>query len=375
MSGEVPVSDELQAKFDEVFGGGPQEAEPAAGGDRPSGPTPAQRQQAEEEAEELAGMEGATDQDRKGDDFGTDQPGKEEEAGAEKEASASQGKDGDGKDQPGEEPDSTLPAYLRHAAKRAGWEDEQIEGLYKEKPELALQTFERLHSSFTEMGAQFRQIGQMVAMQQQHGQTPPGAQPQPAQHHQGNGLDDYLKGRYGADKLAGFNERFGEGFVDDILKPLAEPVYQVEQQYRQQEQAAIGQEVSTFFKGLNAEYAELYGNGDMTKLSDGQRVARQEVYQAADWIRSGAEMSGVQLSVSDALEYAVAQHSAPHLALLERKRLTASLTKRSNQRTIRPTQRKTQAEPADQPRSIESAMAAYSERAGQLGYDVGDSGV
>ncbi len=371
MSGELQVPDEVQAKFDELFGPGPSQETEQATGDRPTGPTSRDRQRDEEEAEELDGLEGATDEDLKGEKFGEDQL-EGEGAKGQKDASQSQGKEGDAKDQ-SQKKDSTLPAYLSHAAKRAGWEDHHIEDLYQKDPDLAIRTFEKLHDSYSEMGARFRQIGQMAAIQGQQQQTSP-TQPQQQQPAaKGSDLDSFLQNRYG-DRLGQFNERFGEGFVDDVLKPLAEPVHRIENQYAQQERQAIGAEVNTFFKGLAGEFSELYGS-DASKVTGEQDAARQEVGQMADWIREGASRSnGIQLSVSEALDMAVANHSAPQIALLERKRLTASLQKRASKMTSRPTQRAAAPDPSDQPKTIEAAMSAYSERAGQLGFDTRGTG-
>lgn len=367
MSGDVTVTEELAAEFDRVFGSNePEASSPTSDGSKE--PTAVDRQRAEEEAEELEGLEGASGEDLKGEQFGKDEP----KAGDEKKPVGSQ-EPGKAKDDSGAEPESTLPAYLRHAAKRAGWDDDDIKGLYEQNPDLAIRSFSKLHDSFSDMASRYGQIGQMSAMQQgQPVASPQHPVPQAPPPTQADPLQAFLQQRYG-DKLGTFNERFGEGFVDDILKPLAEPVSRMESEYQSQHQAAVGQEVQAFFKQMPTDYDDLYGKG--AQVTDEQSLARQEVFQLADWIRAGAQQSsGVQLSVGDALDYAVTKHSAPHMALIERQRLTASIKKRSSKITSRPTQRKSAPEAADQPKGIESAMAAYTQRAGELGFGVDDPG-
>ncbi len=367
MSGEVPVTQELQAKFDQIFGGDSEDASTPESDGSAKGPTAQQRQREEEEAEELVGLDGATADDTKG--YGEDEQGKEPE-GVQKTADESQGKSGDEKDDGVQKTlESTLPAYLRHAAKRAEISDADLAKLMEVNPTLATNTLEKLHGQFSDLGARYGQMGQQAAMYQ-HGKTSSVQQPNPeVQWQEKSGLDQYLQSRYG-ENLGNLNEKYGEGFVDDVLKPLAGPVQRIEAEYAEKERQAIASEVGNFFSSRHAELGELYGK-DAGKITADQDRARQEVGQMADWIREGAYLSnGIRLSVSDALDYAVAQHSAPQIALLERKRLTAELTNRSKQMTSRPTHRNVAPSKAEQPKTIEAAMSAYTEKAGQLGFDL-----
>ena len=371
MTGEIAVSDEVQEVFDRVFGSDESSgADSDFKSDGPKGPTARDRQREEEEAEELQGLEGATDADLKDFEPAKDELKEKEEEKQKDVVSASHDK-AEGKEDPDATPESTLPEYLRHAAKRSKMSDGEIDAFYLANPDAAVKLFDNLHNSHSDLGARYGQIGQMAAMQKSQ---PPTAQPDSQSQQAPTEVDAFMQKTYGQ-SLAGFNDRFGEGFVDDILKPLVAPVYQVEQRYQKQEREAMGQSVGSFFKTLPKEYGSLYGNGDPSKLTVEHGEARQEVSQMADWIRTGASQSnGLQLSVEEALDMAVAQHSTPHLASLERNRLMESLQKRSAKMTSRPTQRKTSPDSVDEPKSIASGEQAYRELAGQMGYDVTGDG-
>ncbi|MFP3344486.1 hypothetical protein R0J87_18575, partial [Halomonas sp. SIMBA_159] len=117
---------EVNGAFERVFGGD---------GDTP---TPARRNAEDhDEPESTASLEraGEDDVDPSLRDREPAQD-REDEAGGEETGEATEGASGRGK--PGEDGgEPTLDPVLRHAAKRAGWKDDEIDELVAAKPEVA----------------------------------------------------------------------------------------------------------------------------------------------------------------------------------------------------------------------------------------------
>ncbi len=361
-SPESLITPDLTAKFAEVFG---KDSDEGAGEDRqPQRSTSRERQRQSEERESLEGLEGATWEDtgvegeedwRQDEQDNVGDPEKDE-------SESSHDQRGEKKDE--SDKDSTLDPLLRHAAKRNGWTDEEIDNLHTENEVVARRTFERLQSSTRDLASQYSQLGQVKAMGDKPNQGIAGQPQHQPRQQQSDGLLDRLYG----DRIPQLEEKYGAGFADDVLKPLMSPVQEVYDHYEQQKQAALGQEISQYFKGLPKELQSLYGlEGSKSQEQD---LARFQVCQEADWIRDGAAASGVSLSVSDALDMAATKHSVPHLATLERKRLTQKVQRRSQQRTARPSQRRMDPGIGENKRSVKGAMAAYAEKAGELGYSI-----
>ena len=359
-SEEIAQRPEIQEAFDGLFGTGRKQAPKEA----PSQATRRANSQTEEEdAEELADLEGA--------DEDSELPKQDEQEGPDEEDADEPDAQEDESGQEGDTP--TLSPVLRQAAKRAGWSDEDIDALATEKPELAEQTFQRMLQSFNSLSAEYGRLG---ASQQQGGgpaqppqqqQFPPQQQPQqqqmtpPPQQDEGMNL---LQELYG-EQLPTLQQKYGQDFVNDILTPLVRPVQQLQQQYQAQQQQAVAQEIGQFFSNLPEEFSELYGKGD--QVNEDQYGARARLAQLADQIQWGASRQGVELSVSEALERANLMHAAEHMEALTRKRITQSVKKRSKQLTNRPSQRKSA---APQEGSEKSAEEAYRRRAAELGIEV-----
>lgn len=354
---------EITEAFAKVFG-----PEPAPAGEGRT-PTPRPGQSAEENAEELEGLEGTTETD---DGTEPDEAkvagakGKDETAGARVETEGGAEEGAEKTEAP------TLNPLLRHAARRAGWSDEDIDELATAKPELADKTFKKLLGSFNDLSAQYGRLGQVGEPPAAPPGYPPGyaaggyapgavatPQPQPQQ-------PNMLQQLYGP-KLQTFQEKYGADFVEEVLGPLVGPMQTMMDNSERQKIQSIGKEIGDFFKGLPDDFGSMYGEG--AQVSEDQFNSRRTVAMRADQIRYGASRQGIELSVSECLERANMEFASEHMATLERKRITDEVKARSEQITERPTQT---GAPTGQPaeRSKAAAEAAYAQRAVELDYSV-----
>lgn len=379
-SGSGPTSEEIAAKpdvaaaFDAAFGQGASTPAPAAAdspqADAPKGTTRKRGQSDEETAEELAGLEGADDAD---DDVeglrpdGTPKPVEEDDKVVDDKPTG--GSDDD------EDAGATLSPLLAMAAKRSGWTDEEVAELHKANPDLASRTFQKLLKSLNDVSAEYGRIGSTPHTDGRDKAPASVVQPQSAQspRFQGQpapqGAEGILDQVYGQ-KLPELKTKFGADFVDEIVAPLLAPVQQLMeangrlmQDSERQAMEAVGRDVNGFFSGLPNELKSLYGDGG--QVTKEQEQAKQALCQLADQIQTGASMRGVQLSVHESLDRANLQFAAEHLSTLERKKITASVQKRSKQLTNRPTQRRKGSAPGGK-NSDQDAMDAYSNRLAEL---------
>lgn len=362
--GVAKVVEAIGPAFDKVFGEG------ASKGDEGKSPsTASKRAAAEEEAESLeleeeeaAGATSDSDSDEDTEDGEEDAEGEEEsdeEEGAE--ASASKGGKGKKGDDEGDDKSPTIPAIMLQSAKRAGWSDEEAEKFYVGQPELAIKTFDRLHATYNDLTNQYARLGRTHA-------EPEDQPTDPSPRRRASASGDILTDIYGEDELSTLREKFGEDFADDVLQPLVGPLQELYAHYESQKEAAIGQQLESFFKDLPKDYDDLYGNGSV--VTDAHVQNRDKLALLADQVRAGAELQGMSMSVPEALDRAHLVVSAPHLETIERKKLIGNVKKRSSRMSARPTQRKSGKKDGEGERSIASAEAAYAEKAAELGYDV-----
>lgn len=346
----------ISEAYDRVFGGAGRKAGKTATAEAPKGATRRKAAiQTEEEVDELDGLKGSEADD------GVDAEGTEgldrDQADADRHAAEDE-PERRTKEQEGADEASTLSPILRHAAKRAGWEDGDIDELAKANPAMAEKTFSKLLRSFNDLSAEYGRLGAAPAVTAQPIAAPQ-ATPRP---------DDLLSSLYGPDKITKIRETFGPDFVEEVLQPLVAPVQELMHRARQQEMEVNAREIGEFFGGLPKEFSDLYGSGN--KVSEAQMEARFTLGRMADQQRRGAASVGVHLSVKEALDNANLQFAAQHLSEIERKRITGQVKKRSSQITQRPSQR-SRYSAAGEP-SIEAAQEAYAKRAAELGLDIND---
>ncbi len=398
---------EVQAAFKRAFGD--QSDSSSASRDTGSEATPKapaaprrvatrdDRMQAEEEVEELDGLEGLTEADDgvepEGDfdNSGTERAGESTEKGGSatekpKDADAEKAEEGaTGNEAP------TLSYLLRQAARRADWTDEEIDEFVEKDPAYAQKTFEHELKRANDLSIRYGQLGANLQPQQQTpapygpGQIPqapgfpfqpqpaPQQQPAPFPQQQGQQQEDLLSQLYGPEKLAKFEEAYGydKNFIREIVQPILQSVHQPVQemfaQMQKQQSDAMGQEIGQFFRGLPEEFASLYGKG--TKVTGEHFDSRFQVATFADQIRAGTLAQGIDVSISECLEQANMLFAADHLAELERKKIKGQVQKRSRQITQRPTSRR-KATPVEGEKSDSAAMEAYEDRAAELNISV-----
>ena len=339
---------------------------------------PATRRQtarkAEESAEELEGLEGATHLD----DGIEPQDGQPK---IEQQAAAQPAKPDATAQQAAEEELSTLSPVLRQAAKRAGWKDSDIDELHKQNPEMAETAFNQMLKSLNDLSAEYGRLGNQPLTQPdgspmpQHTQAQPFApqmipqqnQPQPPANQmvQQQQQVDLMGQLYGQNGVAALSEKYGADFMTDIVQPMLAPVQEMIQYVEQQQTQVMADQVNGYFNSLDDGFTDIYGKKDEVSKEQGQN--KLHVALMADQIRTGARRQGVDLPVGECLGRANLMFAAEHLGLLERKKITQQVQKRSKQLTQRPSQRNTVR--ATSERSYESAADALGQRAHELGLE------
>jgi hypothetical protein len=372
---ESLVTPEIQAEFDRVFGS--DAAEPDSG--RNGGSRSRAREQ--EQAEELGGMEGAGEEDGVQDDQEEGGEGEEPKAQDEDGKPGEDGEEEDGRSAAAQGSEkasgSQLSPELRDAARIAGWPDADIDALVGSNPELAAKTFQRFADQARDVTTRLMELGRtQVGDQEQPGSQRQSAAP-PAKRQTGDHAD-LLQQVYG-ESLPELAEKFGEDFIDAIVRPLVTaseqrleqalgPMNDIQARFAQQEQERIAEEIGGFFKSLPEEYADLYGKGRHDQVKPEQYEARHSIALMADQILAGAQMQGIQMSLGESLRRAHAVHASDFTAQLERKRLLAQVQRRNRSITQRPRSRN--ANVGRPEKSIEAGMRAYEERAAELELDL-----
>lgn len=350
-SEKIAQNPEIQKAFRDTFGSDSDETVTDASATR-------RRQRQEEEADELSGLDEASEADDGVEPDEEQAEGGDTDEPADKKDDASEAKQG----QEGDDDAPTLSPVLRQAAKRAGWTDEEIAELAKRDPELAERTCTKLLKSYNDLSSEYGRLG---AAAQQRGDATQAPQQQAPQ--QPSQPENFLEQIYGQDKATAIAEKYGQDFMDDVIKPLLDPVREMMTEVQSHRQQAVADEVQGWF-GDAGDFAELYGADD--SLSDTQYQNRQKLAMQADQIRLGASLQGVDLSVRECLDRANLQFAAEHLGEIERKKITRQVKKRSDRMTARPSNRQRSAAPGGG-KSEEAAMQAYQQRAAELGVDVG----
>ena len=289
-----------------------------------------------------------------------DEEGETDEDGAEDDETSKEDDSKEGSDEAeeeGEEP--TLNPVLRRAAQRAGADMEKLDSIAKENPELAENYAQMCLNTLNNLSTRYGQFGETPAPLQQQ------PAPQPQQQAPAKGADPLLAQIYG-DKLESLREKYGPEYFQDIVGPMIEPVRELMVEATMRKQSAMRTEVEGFFKGLEPEFHELYGNG--TEVNEKQNAMIQQLVHVADRIRGGAERQGIPLSVADALEQANLMVASENIGKLTMKKIASQVKKRSSQATHRPTHRRRRA--AGTERSDRAAQQAYADRAAEFGIDV-----
>ena len=355
---ELAAKPEIQAEFQRVFG-------------TPGRSDSRERQRDEEQLEETGEAEVIEESQRDEADGGTEElDSKPQEPADEQDTAPPQ--------------DVTLPATLRHAAKRAGWSEDELDQFAASDPDLAVQTLTRLHNSQNDLTMQYARIGQFQNGQQPVGPPTPGQEPQPEQPpaappqvpQPAKDLMEEIYGVGAATKLS----KFGDDFLEEVLNPMLShmqrqlrPQQEIIEHYESEKQAQMMGVFEGFLGDLGMEFEDLYGKGSTEQVrqsSEAQYQTREKLTVLADQVRAGAAAQGFDMSLEEALERGHLWLAGPQLEELTRKGIMQQAKSRSSQRTERPTQRRSAPGSVGGDKSIKSAEDAYAERAAELGIDL-----
>lgn len=284
----------------------------------------------------------------------------EETAGEEPaEEGAEEGDAAAAEDQAAVEPTPALDPNLRFVAQHFGWNDKQIDKLYKADPELATQTFEQFHNAFTAMSRQQGLLPGQGASQQPN---PAAQRPQAPV----SKIDNLVA------NLAEFSAQNGEplgDFVKSLHDELVVPFRQMQAELQVQKQQAVAAEATTVTTDLAGKFPDVYGAGEKVNLI--QQTTRQKLYEVADQLRAGAYQQGKEMSVKDAITRAHLIVTADRQQAAGRKQVQQQVQRRAKQITARPTQRVRPSAPGVA-RGEQTAAEAYRQRAVELGMDIGE---
>jgi len=246
----------------------------------------------------------------------------------------------------GETPsEPTLPAAWRRSAKAREWTDEEIDVFVKANTEVAMKTFERIHTSRAEEIARFAELGRKAKEQS------PKA---PLSEKAAEAVVDILpKGLQPIDVDA-VTEKFGN---EELVRELAGPINQAIEQIQklgplvQQGAKAIEQshretlerQITDFFAGEELKpYAKVYGDakadGGIVKE---QQQNRWKVLEIADAIVAGATMQGRSMGVNEALLMAHDSVASEFKEQVIRSDIKTKVKQRADTISVKPSSHKT----------------------------------
>lgn len=262
--------------------------------------------------------------------------------------------DDDGGEKPKDEA-VTIPDKLYRAAIHSEWTPDQIVNLWKQDPELAKTTLERLHKDMVNVNNQYAEHGRAVKdleqRQAQLQQNVP-AQTQPAKQ------KDFVD-------IQQAEEEFGAGAAA-IIKQLNDALVEVTSNQRQQvlpgatpepathkadsanreKSLAVVQQMGSWFADAGIEpYKDFYGegrdsNGLMLLTSEHltleQRKNRDNLFDMAGDIEAGVALRAGTISVPDALTRAHLVLTQDMQVEMVRKSIMKKAKKRSKGITLRP---------------------------------------
>lgn len=259
---------------------------------------------------------------------------------------------------------------LIQAAKRNGWNDEDIVAFVEADPDLAEKTFTRLWGSYNDLSVQYSRIGRNQTLNNtnrppQQQQYPPAAKQAAAQ--------DMLSRVFDAEKINIIKETYGDEFLSTVINPMVNsmvgPLAEMYGHYQQQKASAIHRETTSYLTSLPDNYKDIYGNGN--KLTPQQQQARTALYDEADFIRAGAAAHDIDLTVSEALERANAIVSSKYIEEMAARRVLDSVKKRKKNISPRPGRSGSNRTPSTyqhtSEKSRENAIAAAAEIGEQIG--------
>jgi hypothetical protein len=294
----------------------------------------------------------ATTEPAVGDEAGTESAETQQEVAGQDQNRAGQQQ---AKPAPPPDPIASLDPALRHAARRAGWSEQELRDFVTQaNPAVVDSTLTRLHQSYNDMSTRFAQLGQQRPQQQQQPPTPQQSQRQPTAH---QSPFDAIESAFSDEGVAKLREEYGDNLVEQVISPLrdlVQPLRQMQDFIVQQKNEAIAREVDVAMKELAVDFGDIYGKPGETPTMP-QTQLRQQLFAVADQILVGAHAQGLPMSTGEAIERANMILSAPTSQARERKKIASSVKERSRQFTQRPTQRLSPPAPAGE-KAAEAAL-------------------
>lgn len=266
----------------------------------------------------------------------------------------------DEKKEAGDSP--TLPASYYRAAIHQGWKPEEIESFFKERPEQAIQTFEKIYETTNNLSKEWANWGRRKHQDDEKKEEKPSSKPE----FKGVDIEKLRKDYDGdpiVDMIAAMQDQ-NKALFDAVqgmtqAKP-ADKVGEKASRTVAQEDAALQQQIDQFFTDPEMKpYTDFYGEGkDWEKLDKGQQLQRWAVLEMADNMMDGTQIHGKEMSVSEALTLAHLSISEPVREKAIRTELTSKLQKRAKGLSLKPTSKKrVKEEKPNSPQELEAKVA------------------
>ena len=236
-------------------------------------------------------------------------------------------------------------AYYR-AAKHQGWENKDIEDLYKTDPDLANRTFSRLLENTNRLSQEFASIGR--SKQQQQRVEIKTEQKKETDEPESDGIDiAKLRKEYNDDPIVDLIEQQQKQYNIlrkdlDSIRTASPATNEDELRVKLQEEENVNKEIQRYFNADDLkQYSDFYGvvpkgSSGWDGLTTEQRTKRIDVLELADQILTGAEMQGRKMDVSEALESAHLVVSEPQREKIIREDIKSKVVKRGNGLTLKP---------------------------------------
>jgi len=230
------------------------------------------------------------------------------------------------------------PAEIR-AAIHQGWKQEDIDSLVKTNPGLAKRTCAKMLEGTNNLSKKFAELGKKAVE----------PAPKAKEEAKTEKIDlAKLREQYEDDPIVGIVEQLANEVAALKSAPVtAGEAASAKTNAEAAEDAAIGQQIDTFFKGSDlSSYSEFYGAVPKTSknwdaLTQGQIKNRYQVVEKANLIVLGAKSQGVAMTLDEAFENA-------HLLVTEgireqvvRKKIKSEVKKRNGSLTLEPSTSKT----------------------------------
>ena len=228
-----------------------------------------------------------------------------------------------------------LPDAYRRAAIHNKWTPEEIDTFFERDPDLAMKTFENIHTSTNEQSRGWANLGQATIAAQNKTVAPDPAPVSPTQPQ--TGID-----------LSKLEEEYADDPILDVVKKLVTQVTelgnrpaptQITQQTPATDMSTTEREIHQFFSDptLMAD-PEYYGMGkERGDLTPNQQANRGKVLMTGDHLIVGAAAHGKDLSNMNALAQAHLLEAAPSLKSETVADIKTTLTKREQNIDFKPT--------------------------------------